>query len=163
MSTNTAHGGTSHRYAGSAIQKIALIVGIVFILVGIAGFIPGVTHSAEHLHGAGAQSEALLLGLFQVSILHNIVHLAFGVWGLIAAMRSGASRMFLIIGGIIYFVLWIYGLVAVGNDQLNFVPVNDADNWLHLVLALGMVLLGLFVNREPRVARSSTGPSAVDR
>ncbi len=75
-----------------------------------------------------------------------------------AAMRSGASRMFLIMGGIIYFVLWIYGLVAVGNDQLNFVPVNDADNWLHLVLALGMVLLGVFVNREPRVAPGSAWP-----
>lgn len=72
---------------------------------------------------------------------------------------EGLSHQF---GCVIYFVLWIYGLFAVGNDQINFVPVNDADNWLHLGLALGMVLLGV-VKREPRRARSSAGLSAGDR
>lgn len=154
---------TAHSYAGSAIQKAALIVGTVFILVGIAGFIPGLTHSTEHLEAAGPGSEALLLGLFQVSVLHNIVHLAFGVWGLIAAMRPRPARMFLIVGGVIYFVLWIYGLFAVGNDQLNFIPLNDADNWLHIVLALGMVLLGIFINREPRVSHQPTATPRTGR
>ncbi|PKI91280.1 DUF4383 domain-containing protein [Actinomycetales bacterium SN12] len=133
-------------------QKTALIVGIVFILVGAAGFIPGLTQHAEHLQGAGTDSEAMLLGIFQVSILHNIVHLAFGVWGLAAAKSMRASRTFLLIGGIIYLVLWIYGLFAVGNDQLNFVPLNDADNWLHLVLAAGMILLSFVLNRDHRSA-----------
>lgn len=149
--SNVAPGDNpSPNYAETAIQKTALIVGIVFIVVGIAGFIPGLTHSAEHLQAAGTGSEAMLLGLFQVSVLHNIVHLAFGVWGLVAAKGMRASRMFLLIGGIIYLVLWIYGLFAVGNDQLNFVPLNDADNWLHLVLAAGMILLSIFVNRDAR-------------
>lgn len=148
-------------YAASALQKTALIVGVVFILVGIAGFIPGLTHSAEHLHVAGTESEAMLLGLFQVSVLHNIVHLAFGLWGLIAAIRPSASRIFLIVGGLIYLVLWIYGLIAVGNDQLNFVPLNEADNWLHLGLAIGMVLLGIFVPGGPRVKRQTTGTHPV--
>lgn len=139
------------RYAGTPIQKTALIVGIVFLLVGIAGFIPGLTHSAEHLHGAGADSEAQLLGIFQVSVLHNLVHLAFAVAGIALAARARGSRFYLIIGGLVYLVVWLYGLVAVGNDQLNIIPVNDADNWLHLVLAVGMVLLGIFVSREPRV------------
>jgi len=141
----------SHRYAGTPIQKTALIVGIVFLLVGIAGFIPGLTHSAEHLHGAGADSEAHLLGVFQVSVLHNFVHLAFAVAGIALAARARWSRWYLIIGGLAYFVVWLYGLFAVGNTQLNFIPVNDADNWLHLGLAVGMVLLGIFVSREPRV------------
>ncbi len=153
MTTDTA------RYAATAIQKTALIVGTVFVIVGIAGFIPGLTHSTEHLQAAGTGSEAMLLGLFQVSILHNLVHLAFGIWGLVAAMRPHPSRMFLIIGGVIYFVLWIYGLIAVGVEQLNFVPVNDADNWLHLVLAIGMVLLGVFIGREARTPqRPTTSP-----
>jgi hypothetical protein len=146
----------SHRFAGTPVQKTALIVGIVFLLVGIAGFIPGVTHSAEHLHGAGADSEALLLGVFQVSVLHNFVHLAFAVAGIAVAARARASRMYLIIGGLVYLVVWLYGLIAVGNDQLNFIPVNNADNWLHLVLAVGMVLLGIFVGREPRVPQNGT-------
>ncbi len=146
--TDTAR---THGYAATPIQKTALIVGIVFLLVGIAGFIPGLTHSAEHLHGAGAGSEAHLLGVFQVSVLHNFVHLAFGVAGIALAARARASRLFLIVGGLVYLVVWLYGLLAVGNDSLNFIPVNDADNWLHLGLGIGMVLLGIFVSREPRV------------
>lgn len=149
------------RFADTPIQKTALIAGIVFLLVGIAGFIPGLTHSAEHLHGAGTASEAHLLGLFQVSVLHNIVHLAFGVAGVALAARARAARMYLIIGGLVYLVVWLYGLVAVGNDQLNFIPVNDADNWLHLILAIGMVLLGIFVPREPRVPENGRGAARV--
>jgi hypothetical protein len=139
------------RFAGTPVQKTALIVGIVFLLVGIAGFVPGLTHSAEHLHGAGADSEALLLGIFQVSVLHNIVHLAFAIVGIAVAVNARASRLYLILGGLMYLIVWLYGLIAVGNAQLNFLPVNNADNWLHLGLAVGMVLLGIFVNREPRV------------
>lgn len=154
---NTTRAGDPVSYAGTAIQKIALIAGIVFLLVGIAGFIPGLTHSTEHLAGAGAHSDAHLLGVFQVSVLHNVVHLAFGIAGLIVAARATASRMYLIWGGVIYFVVWLYGLFAVGNDQLNILPVNDADNWLHLGLALGMVLLGIFVNRAPRLPTTTDG------
>ncbi len=155
MHSTTAHHGESTSYAGTAIQKTALVVGIVFLLVGIAGFIPGLTHSAEHLAGAGTHSEALLLGVFQVSVLHNLVHLAFGVAGVAVAARAKASRAYLIWGGVVYFVVWLYGLFAVGNDQLNFLPVNDADNWLHLVLAIGMVLLGVFINRSSRLPAGS--------
>lgn len=151
---NTPHHGESTKYAGSAIQVTSLVVGIVFLLVGVAGFIPGLTHSVEHLAGAGPASEALLLGLFQISVLHNAVHLAYGLAGLAAAARSTASRLYLIWGGVGYFVIWLYGLLAVGNDQLNFIPVNQADNWLHLGLAAGMILLGLFVKQVPRLRES---------
>lgn len=140
-------------YARSAIQKTALVVGIVFLLVGIAGFIPGLTHSTEHLQGAGADSQAQLLGVFQVSVLHNAVHLLFGIAGIAAAARAKASRYYLIIGGLVYLVVWIYGLIAVNNPQMNFLPVNEADNWLHLVLAIGMVLLGIFVSRDTSMNR----------
>jgi len=156
MSDTTAR---TERYAGTPIQKTALIVGIVFLLVGIAGFIPGITHSAEHLHGAGAGSEAHLLGIFQVSVLHNFVHLAFALAGIALAARARASRLYLIVGGVAYLVVWLYGLIAVGNEQLNFIPVNNADNWLHLVLGVGMILLGIFVNRAPRVAGTRRDPN----
>lgn len=138
-------------YAKTAIQKTALVVGLMFLVVGLAGFVPGLTHSAEHLHGAGAGSEAELLGIFQVSVLHNLVHLLFGVAGIAAAVRPRTSRSYLIIGGLVYLIVWIYGLVAVNNDELNFLPVNDADNWLHLGLAAGMILLGIFVTRPAAV------------
>ncbi|WP_309064942.1 DUF4383 domain-containing protein [Microbacterium sp.] len=154
---NAARHDHESGYARTPIQKTALIVGIVFLIVGIGGFIPGLTHSTEHLAGAGAHSEALLLGVFQVSVLHNLVHLAFGIAGVAVAARAAASRAYLIWGGVIYFVVFLYGLFAVGNEQANFLPVNAADNWLHLVLAVGMVLLGVFVGRN-RVATSAAGP-----
>jgi Domain of unknown function (DUF4383) len=72
----------------TSVQKAALAVGVVFLAVGVAGFIPGVTTNYDTLALASHHSEALLLGLFQVSILHNIVHLLFGVAGLVAALRS---------------------------------------------------------------------------
>jgi hypothetical protein len=148
------------RYAETAIQKTALIVGIVFLVIGIAGFIPGLTNPIDQLDAAGADSEALLLGVFQVSILHNIVHLLFGVLGLAVATRASASRQYLIWGGVVYAVLWVYGLFAVGNPDANFIPVNNADNWLHLVLAVGMILLGLLVGRD-RTRTRSTGTRQV--
>lgn len=137
------------RYAGSSIQRIALLVGVVFLLVGIAGFVPGLT--TGDLGGAGHGSMAMLLGVFQVSVLHNVVHLLFGVVGLLTARYPTGSRMYLVIGGIVYFVLWVYGLFTAGTmSGANFVPLNWADNWLHLVLAVGMVALGVVFPRERR-------------
>ena len=125
------------------VQLASAAVGAVFVLVGILGFIPGVTSNYDELKFAGHMSEAELLGLFQVSVLHNIVHLLFGVAGL-ALMRSvQGSVAFLIGGGLIYAVLWIYGLAVGMDSDANFVPLNDADNWLHLALAIGMVTLGV--------------------
>jgi len=151
--TDRTEAGRS-RYAQFPVQKVALIIGIVFLLVGAAGFIPGLTHGTHELHAAGAHSSALLLGVFQVSVLHNIVHLLFGVAGIAVAAAPRASRMYLIWGGVIYLVLWIYGLFAIHNDELNFVPVNSADNWLHLGLAAGMILLGVLVGRRRAPATS---------
>ena len=147
------------RYAETAIQKAALIVGIVFLIVGIAGFIPGITHPIEELDAAGADSEAMLFGVFQVSILHNIVHLLFGVAGVAVAARARASRQYLIWGGVVYLLLFIFGLFAVNAPDANFVPVNSADNWLHLVLGIGMIALGLLVDRD-RVARTTASGRA---
>jgi len=145
-------------YGATAIQKTAAIVGAVFLLVGIAGFIPGLTQSVHELHGAGADSEAMLLGVFQVSVLHNIVHLLFGVAGLAVAVRAVPSRHYLIWGGVVYVALWVYGLFAVGMPQANFVPVNEADNWLHFGLAVGMILLGILVGRDRSARTTGTRP-----
>ena len=147
------------RYAETAIQKTALIVGIVFLIVGIAGFIPGITHPMEEMDAAGADSQAMLFGVFQVSILHNIVHLLFGVAGVAVAARARASRQYLIWGGVVYLLLFIFGLFAVNAPDANFVPVNSADNWLHLVLGIGMIALGLLVDRD-RVARTTASGRA---
>lgn len=134
------------------VQLAALVVGVVFLLVGVLGFIPGITTNFGSLTFAGHQSEALLLGLFQVSVLHNIVHLLFGVAGLAMSRTAAGARTFLIYGGVVYAVLWVYGLVVDPTSAANFVPLNTADNWLHLLLAVGMIGLGVTLGRDRRAA-----------
>jgi hypothetical protein len=136
------------------LQWGALIVGAVFLLVGILGFIPGITTNYGDMKFAGHESEAELLGIFQVSILHNIVHLAFGIAGIVASRTWDWSRLFLIGGGAIYLLLWIYGLLVGQESGANFVPMNTADNWLHFVLGVGMIGAGYALSR--RVARPVT-------
>jgi len=142
----------------TAVQKAALAVGVVFLAVGVAGFIPGVTTNYDTLSLASHHSEALLLGLFQVSILHNIVHLLFGVAGLVAARTFGGARGYLVIGGAVYLVLFLYGLIVGQDSAANFVPVNPADDILHLFLGTGMIGLGIALSRRPAAAdRASQG------
>jgi Domain of unknown function (DUF4383) len=143
--TSGTRGGVATR---TAVQKAALAVGVVFLVVGIAGFIPGLTTNYSDLSMAGHESEAMLLGIFQVSILHNIVHLLFGIAGIAAARTWNASRGYLIGGGVVYLALWIYGLLIDKDSSTNFVPVNSADDWLHLFLGLGMIALGAALSRR---------------
>ncbi|WP_258805732.1 DUF4383 domain-containing protein [Pseudarthrobacter sp. NS4] len=135
------------------IQKAALVTGAVFLLVGVLGFIPGVTTNFGQLGFAGPGSEALLLGLFQVSILHNIVHFLFGVAGVLMAKTASGARNYLIGGGAVYVVLWIYGLIIGHDTPANFVPFNNADNWLHLFLAIGMIGVGFLLSRGAAARR----------
>jgi hypothetical protein len=127
-----------------------MVVGAVFLLVDILGFMPGVTTNYDTMTFAGHDSMAMLLGVFAVSVLHNIVHLLFGIAGLALARTPSGARNYLIVGGVIYLVLWIYGLVIDHDSAANFVPLNTADNWLHLGLAVGMILLGILTGaRRP--------------
>lgn len=132
----------------SLVQTAAAAVGAVFLLVGVLGFIPGITTGYDAMEAAGHESRAELLGIFQVSILHNIVHLIFGVAGLLLARTPGSARNYLIGGGVVYLVLWLYGLVIDKTSPANFVPLNTADDWLHFVLGAGMVALGVLLGRR---------------
>jgi hypothetical protein len=136
------------RYAETAAQKAAVAFGVVFLLVGIAGFIPGLTTNLDAMQFAGHESGALLFGIFQVSILHNLVHILYGLAGLGLATTHVAARNYLIWGGAVYALLWLYGLIIADDVPANFVPVNFADDWLHFVLAVAMILLGVFLGRR---------------
>jgi hypothetical protein len=140
------------------VQTAATVVAIVFLAVGVLGFIPGITTDYDTMMFGGHHSEAKLLGLFQVSILHNIVHLLFGVVGLALARTAGGARRYLIGGGIVYLVLWIYGLIIDQTSSANFVPVNTADNWLHFVLGVAMIVLGVALSRG--VSRTTRTPNS---
>ena len=132
------------------LRIVATAVGAVFLLVGILGFVPGITANYDQLAFAGHMSGALLLGVFAVSVLHNLVHAAFGVAGLLLARTTAGARGFLVYGGIVYLVLWLYGILIGHESVANIVPVNTADNWLHLALGVAMVALGITLSAGTR-------------
>lgn len=138
-----------------------MLVGATFLAVGVLGFIPGITQQFDDITFAGEDSGAELLGIFQVSILHNVVHLLFGVAGLVAARTMRASRTFLVGGGGLYLALWAYGLVIDRSSEMNFVPFNTADNWLHFALGAGMVAVGLALTRSAMPASERTAGTAL--
>ena len=143
------------RAGRSLMQTLAAVFGATFLLAGIGGFIPGVTSNYDELELWGPESGAKLLGLFEVSIVHNIVHLLFAV-GLLAAARYSSSRLYLLGGGLTYLVVVLYGAFVEKESDANFLPLNDADNLLHLVLGLGMIAGGVVAMRlaEGRTGRT---------
>jgi Domain of unknown function (DUF4383) len=135
----------------SQAQQLSMLLGLVFILVGILGFIPGITTHYGDMSFAGDDSGAKLLGIFQVSILHNLVHVLFGIAGLALARSMEGAKQFLVGGGVVYLALWILGIVG-GAD---WIPTNSADNWLHLALGVGMLGLGVVTVRGPAARMAS--------
>jgi hypothetical protein len=132
--TETAEGGFA--------RTAALVIGGLFLIVGVLGFIPGPTIGYDTMQFAGHHTDARLLGLFEVSVLHNIVHLLLGVAGLVLSRTVTTARLYLFGGAAVYLVLWAYGLIIDVNSAANFIPLNRADNVLHLGLAVLMILLG---------------------
>lgn len=124
------------------IRTVTAVAGVSFLVLGILGFIPGII-DYDALALAGRDSTAEIFGLFRVSVLHNLIHLAFGVAGLAMSRTAIASRFFLVGGGIAYWVLWLYGLFAEQHTAANFLPYNHADNWLHFVLGAVMIAVGM--------------------
>ena len=146
MATRSTTGAVTNDRA--PVRTAALAVSIVFLLVGVLGFIPGVTTDYGDMSFAGHHSGAHLLGVFQVSILHNIVHLLFGAAGLLMGRTAVQSRYFLLGGGVLYLVIWLYGLLIDQASGANVIPVNTADNWLHAVLGVAMIVLGFVLGRD---------------
>ena len=139
-------------------RTAAAVAGAAFLVVGILGFVPGVTTNVDELELAGHHSGAELLGVFQVSVLHNVLHLLLGVAGLLLARRGPQAVGYLFVGGVAYLGLWVYG-VAVGHDSdANVVPLDTADNWLHLGLGVAMLVAGAIALRGVRGGIGSQTP-----
>lgn len=155
--TNPSGYDTDADKAAKTVRNLAKAVGVVFLLVGVLGFIPGITTDYDTMKFAGYESNAALLGIFHVSILHNIVHLLFGAAGLAMAKNAKSATTYLIGGGVIYLVLALYGVLIDHETAANFVPVNDADNVLHLLLGLGMVGLGAIGLKATKADRVGAG------
>lgn len=117
-------------------RTFALIWGIAFLLAGASGFIPGLSTPPHPGHPDLVVDSfyGQALGLFPVNILHNIVHLLFGVWGLMAYKSLSAAKTYARSVAVIYFVLMIAGLVPGLNTMFGLVPLFGNDIWLHALL-----------------------------
>jgi hypothetical protein len=125
-------------------RTFALIFGIVFLIVGAGGFVPGLTdHSAvPHPDLTMTQGFGHELGMFPVNLLHNIVHLLFGIWGLLAYRSYAGARSYARGVAIIYGVLTVMGLIPALNTTFGFIPIYGADVFLHALLAIVAAYFG---------------------
>ena len=131
-------------------RTFALLFGIVFLLVGIGGFIPGLVTMPhpEHPHLIVTQNYGQLFGLFPINIVHNMVHIVFGIWGLVSCRSAGTARLYARGVAIIYGALTIAGFVPGLETMFGFIPLFQNDIWLHGLLALIAAFFG-WVHRDP--------------
>ena len=119
------------------VKTFAVIFGTVFLAVRILGFVPGITN------------DEMLLCISMVNVAHNVVHIASGIIFLLAAMGgAGLSKMWFQIFGIIYAVVAIWGFAVGTGNTLFIVSSNPAVTWLHVVLAVVMLLIGFGSPRQ---------------
>jgi hypothetical protein len=119
------------------VRYFALIYGIVFLIVGIAGFVPGLVIPAAPPAEAPVDTGfGRLFGLFPINWLHNLVHIAFGLWGLAAYRTFSGARLYARVVAIIYGILTVMGLIPVLDTTFGLVPLYGHDVWLHALLAL---------------------------
>jgi len=129
-------------------QYLALVIGVVYTLVGVAGFfVTGFDGFTEHNH------EQTLLG-FAVNPLHNIVHILIGALGIAMWKRDDSARKFGWILAVVYGLTFVYGLIVQNNETANILNINGADNILHLLSALAGLAIALWPrNKDARLAR----------
>jgi hypothetical protein len=136
-------------------RTFAMIFGIVFLIVGAGGFIPGLTMMDMSGHAADADVTmksmfGYELKLFPVNVLHDIVHILFGIWGLLAARTLGGARMYFRGVAIIYALLTVMGLVPALYTTFGLIPLYGNDVWLHALLAIVAAYFG-WMNRDTAV------------
>jgi hypothetical protein len=132
-------------------RTFALIFGIVFLAVGVAGFIPGLSQPLHEGHPAVTGDAGQLLGLFPVNELHNGVHILFGLWGLAASRSLGGAMLYARGVAIIYALLTVAGFVPSLQTLFGLVPLYGNNIWLHALLALVAAYFG-WVHRSPAAA-----------
>lgn len=116
-------------------RTFALVFGVAFLLIGLSGFVLLEPPHPEHPEIALDYFYGQALGLFPVNILHNIVHILFGIWGLLAYKSLSASKTYAKGVAILYAVLTVAGLIPGPDTMFGLAPLFGNDIWLHAVLA----------------------------
>ena len=138
-------------------RYFAALAGAVYVAVGIAGFIPGLTQppAADAPGLAVDAGYGYLFGLFPINVVHNVVHLAIGLWGLISYSSWSASRAFARGLTILYAILAVMGLIPALNTLFGLAPLFGHDIWLHALTALAAAYFGWVHRSETEADRAS--------
>jgi len=129
-------------------QLLALAIGAVYLLVGIIGFfITGFDDFFAH------DTNETIIG-FEINPFHNVVHLLIGLVGLLLSRTLAGARTYGWLLAVGYGAAFVYGLFAVG-ETWDFLSLNWADNWLHLVSALAGLAIALGPVRSAVAGRSA--------
>ena len=138
-----------------SVRLFALISGIVYVLVGLLGFVPTFVASPEAAPALAVEAGyGYLLGLFPINVLHNIVHLAVGLWGLLAYRSYSGSRTYGKGLAIFYGLLAVMGFIPVLQTTFGLIPIFGHDIWLHALTALVAAYFGFVAT--PNKEREST-------
>jgi hypothetical protein len=149
MSHASTHTGTGTDNDRTPAQLYALTFGAVLLLAGILGFVADSSFNT----GDGVRGDELVV--FEVNGWHNLVHIASGLLGLALWRRRDTARAYALGFGAVYLIVTIYGFVD-GNDVLTLLPINTADNFLHLAIAALGIAAGLASPADNRDARVAT-------
>jgi len=114
-------------------KTVALVFGAVYTLVGLAGFIPA-------LGGSMNMTPSTLLGIAQVNVLHNAVHLIIGICGLTMAKTEEQAGTFCKTFGIVLLLIGVLGFIA--PDPLGVLPIGGGDIWIHLISGVILTYVG---------------------
>lgn len=138
-----------------SVRRFAMIFGLIFLVAGVLGFVPALrTTPVEAPELAVTAGFGFLFGLFAVNVLHNLAHIAIGIWGVIAYRSFAAARIFARALAIIYAVLTVFGLIPGLNTLFGLAPLFGHDIWLHAVTA---VIAAYFGWRVPEPATATPG------
>lgn len=136
------------------VRTFARVAGIIYLLVGILGFIPSLLSSPTGPDLAVDAFHGRLLGLFPVNLMHNLVHIAIGLWGLSAARSLGASVGFARGLTVLYAVLAVMGLIPGLKTMFGLAPLHGNDVWLHAGTALVAAYFGWGAARDHESVRT---------
>jgi Domain of unknown function (DUF4383) len=119
------------------LRFLAILFGVFLIVIGILGFLTGFSDNG------------LLFGYFLVNPVHNLIHLVSGIIAILCGLKSGSfSKVFFIIFGLLYLALGLYGFYLGKGMMFDLIAINQSDNFFHVILAVVLLYLGLFVRSK---------------
>ncbi|WP_037348167.1 DUF4383 domain-containing protein [Sciscionella sediminilitoris] len=143
------------------VQYVAFCTGLVLLVIGILGFVPGATTEYHLLQLLGGGPSARLFDIFSVTVARNFLFVAFGIALIAVSRTSKLAHGLLIAGGLIFLLLYCYGLLAGHGADANLLALNGADNWLHLAIAVVLLATAFLAGQNRHPTRSTSPPGDV--